>query len=67
MSDNLKRRSDDPKPKTNLQRQLELKQRRHEAGFHTLHEWVHDDDREALKLYAKRLRKIRFEDQERTV
>lgn len=57
----LKRRSDETKPKTNLQRQHDLKQRRHNAGFHILAEWVHDDDRETLKACAKSLRVKRFE------
>lgn len=57
----LKRRSDASKPKTNLQRQHDLKKRRHDAGFRVLSEWVHDEDRETLKVYAKGLRAKRFE------
>lgn len=48
-------------PMTNLQRQLALKKRRNDAGFVCRAEWVHLDDLDALKLYAKALRKKRFE------
>lgn len=46
---------------TNLQRQLALKKRRNDAGFICRAEWVHLDDLEALKQYAKSLRQKRFE------
>lgn len=55
------RQKGDPKAMTNLQRQLALKKRRNDAGFICRAEWVHLDDLEALKLYAKSLRKKRFE------
>lgn len=48
-------------PRTNAERQQSLKTRRHKAGFRQLQEWVHDDDREALKNYARCLRARRFE------
>lgn len=51
----------EPQPMTNLQRQLSLKKRRNDAGFVCRAEWVHRDDLEALKVYAKFLRKKRFE------
>lgn len=47
--------------KSNLQRQLALKKRRNDAGFVCRSEWVHLDDLEALKKYAKSLRKKRFD------
>lgn len=61
MNARKKRRKDDPQPMTNLQRQLALKQRRKDAGFVCRSEWVHADDLEALKQYAKCLRQKRFE------
>jgi len=45
---------------TGQQRQAALKKRRTEAGFRQLGEWVHEDDRETLKQFAKCLRVERF-------
>ncbi|MEO5355258.1 MAG: hypothetical protein H7835_18885 [Magnetococcus sp. XQGC-1] len=45
----------------NRERQRQLKARRTAAGFHQLTEWVHDDDRQALKEFARCLRSKRFE------
>lgn len=45
----------------NVERQGALKLRRNAAGFRQLQEWVHDEDREALKNYARCLRARRFE------
>lgn len=44
----------------NRERQRQLKARRTAAGFHQLTEWVHNDDRQALKEFARSLRAKRF-------
>jgi len=46
---------------TNKSRQAALKARRYAAGFRAINEWVHDDDRQSLKDFAKCLRATRFE------
>lgn len=45
----------------NRERQRQLKSRRTAAGFHQLTEWVHNDDRQVLKEFARCLRVKRFE------
>lgn len=61
-----RRRKDDPKPLTVAERQRSLVERRNAAGFVRHAEWVHREDLEALKLYARCLRARRFEQQEGT-
>lgn len=45
----------------NRERQRQLKARRNAAGFHQVTEWVHDDDRQAFKEFARCLRSKRFQ------
>lgn len=46
--------------KTSKEKQATLRERRKQAGFRQLLEWVHDEDREKLRKVARRLRAARF-------
>lgn len=44
-------------------RQKRYRERMNDAGYREIMLWVHDDDREALKEFAKQLREERDQDQ----
>ncbi len=46
--------------KTSREKQAALRERRRQAGFRQLLEWVHDEDREKLRQVARELRAARF-------
>lgn len=46
--------------KTSKEKQAALRERRKQAGFRQLLEWVHDEDRETLRKVARELRAARF-------